>query len=345
MRMSEDAGRDSKQSKQYWIKRVFVWVLATITLLYSGLIVAFYLGDAFKGNDSWLIDMAGYILPLLFVPTIFLLPLALLSKSKGLIVAAAIPMILFLLTYGSLFLPPGLAGDAQVPITVMSFNVLDLNEQYDEVAEQINIFDPDILGLHELEPHMVNGLEELLSSRYPYREIEPGRGIFSRYPIARYTAFQLGEDGHWAQEVVVDVDGHPLTLLNVHPRSPRVQYGSFLGLPSDFRTDKRDRDFADLISRIADHEGALIVMGDMNLSDRQDQYAELREYLQDVHRERGWGFGFTRTNYPETGVPMWRIDYIFYSPELKALTAEVGDFAGSDHRPVIARIGFVVVDQ
>lgn len=310
-----------------------------VASLYTGLIVAYYLGDAVRGNDSWIVDMAGYILPVLFVPTILLLPLALLSRSKVVISIAAIPLVLFLLTYGSLFIPPGTAGEAQSPFTVMTFNVLDLNEQYDDIEEQITNYDPDILGLHELEPHMMSALEELLRSRYPYSEIEPGRGIFSRYPIEQYSAFQLAADGHWAQEVILDVDGHELALLNVHPRSPRMVYGSN-GLPSGFATEKRDRDFADLISRIAGHDGALIVMGDMNLSDRQDQYGELREYLLDVHRKRGWGLGFTRTNYPELGLPTWRIDYIFYSPELIALTAEVGDFAGSDHRPVIARIGF-----
>ncbi len=323
----------------YRFKRIFIWALAIISILYAGLIVAYYLGYAIRGNNIWLIDTAGYILPLLFVPTILLLPLALLSRSKVVIATAAIPLVLFLLTYGSLFLPLGPAGEAQSPFTVMTFNVLDLNEQYDDVAEQIISYDPDILGLHELEAHMVSGLEDLLNSRYPYSEIEPGRGIFSRYPIEQYNAFQLATDGHWAQEVVLNVDGHELTLLNVHPRSPRMVYGSS-GLPSGFATEKRDRDFTDLISRIAVHEGALIVMGDMNLSDRQDQYGELREYLLDVHRERGRGLGFTRTNYPEIGLPTWRIDYIFHSPEMRTLSAEVGQFAGSDHRPVIARIGF-----
>jgi vancomycin resistance protein VanJ len=288
--------------------------------------------------------MAGYILPVLFVPTILLLPLALFSRSKAVITIAALPAVLFLLTYGSLFIPPGMAGEAHSPFTVMTFNVLDLNEQYDDVAEQITKHNPDILGLHELEPHMMSALEALLNSRYPYSEIEPGRGIFSRYPIEQYNAFQLAQDGHWAQEIVLNVDGRALTLLNVHPRSPRMVYDSN-GLPSGFATEKRDRDVADLTSRIAGHDGALIVMGDMNLSDRQDQYSELREYLLDVHRERGWGLGFTRTNFPDTGLPTWRIDYIFHSPELIALTAKVGDFAGSDHRPVIARIGFFEGEQ
>jgi endonuclease/exonuclease/phosphatase (EEP) superfamily protein YafD len=81
-------------------------------------------------------------------------------------------------------------------------------------------------------------------------------------------------------------------------------------------------------------------MGDMNLSDRQDQYGELDDHLEDAHYERGFGLGFTRTNYPQIGLPMWRIDYIFHTDDMVSLKVNLGDFAGSDHRPVIAQLGF-----
>lgn len=322
------------------LKRILFSILGFFVFLHTGLVIAYYIGHALWGNQIWIVDALGYLLPWLFVPSLLLLLLAIISRSRVIIIAAAIPLLLFVLSYGRFFLPKGSAGETSRSLTVMTYNVLDLNEQYDDVADQITAYDPDVLGLHELESEMARVLEERLGSRYPFREIEPGRGLFSRYPIEQYSAFQLAENGHWAQQAVLNINGYRVTLLNVHPRSPRMRYGTTLGLPSGFFTEKRDRDFTDLISQIANHDGPLIVMGDMNLSDRQDQYGELREYLLDVHHERGWGLGFTRTNYPQIGLPTWRIDYIFYSPEMKALTAEVGEFAGSDHRPVIARIGF-----
>ena len=119
-----------------------------------------------------------------------------------------------------------------------------------------------------------------------------------------------------------------------------MYYCGSLGLPCGLYKDKRDRDLADLVSRIVDNEGSLIVMGDMNMSDRQEQYCLITDHLKDVYTERGWGLGFTRTNYPQTGLPTWRIDYIFYSPNMAGISAEIGDYAGSDHKPVVARIGF-----
>lgn len=326
------------------LKKVLLTILGCFVLLHTGLLVAYYIGHAIWGNQLWMVDAIGYMLPFLFLPSLLLLPLAFISRSKVIIITAVIPLLLFILTYGHFFLPKGPTSEASPSFTVMTFNVLDLNEQYDDVASQITTYDPDVLGLHELESHMVAALYDLLSSKYPYREIEPTRGFFSRYPIERYDAFQLSGDGHWAQEVDVEVEGNTLTFLNVHPRSPRVQYDGPLGFPSDLDTDARDRDFDDLLSRIEDRDGTLIVMGDMNLSDRQDQYGVLKEYLGDAHREAGWGLGFTRTNYPQIGLPTWRIDYIFYSPDLMALLSEVGEFAGSDHRPVIAKLGFKEIE-
>ena len=82
-------------------------------------------------------------------------------------------------------------------------------------------------------------------------------------------------------------------------------------------------------------------MGDFNITDQTTNYTEFSSYLADAFRERGWGLGFTFTRFRELRIPMWRIDYVFHSEELIVLEADVGDFAGSDHRPVFVRFGFV----
>jgi endonuclease/exonuclease/phosphatase (EEP) superfamily protein YafD len=324
------------------VKRILVVSLGVLVITHSTLVLAYYFGHAIWGNRIWLVDAVGYMLTFLFIPSLLLLPLAIFSRAKVLISLAAVPVLLFLLTYGRLYLPRAAAAEASPTFTVMTYNVLDINRQYDGVAQQIIDYAPDILGLHELQAHMIKALEERLADRFPYREVEPGRGLFSRYPIRQYRAFQLAEYGHWAQQAIFTIDGRDVTLLNVHPRTPRVVYENPLGLPSNLARDKRDRDYVDLINRVGDIGGPLIVMGDMNLTDRHEQYAELRKYLEDAHRDRGFGLGFTRTNYPRIGLPTWRIDYIFYTADMVALDVGVGEFAGSDHRPVVAQLGFPV---
>jgi endonuclease/exonuclease/phosphatase (EEP) superfamily protein YafD len=69
-------------------------------------------------------------------------------------------------------------------------------------------------------------------------------------------------------------------------------------------------------------------------------YLALTSRLRDAYRDVGWGMGFTFTRFRELGLPMWRIDYVFHSPNLVATRAIVGDYGGSDHRPVIADLAF-----
>jgi len=175
--------------------------------------------------------------------------------------------------------------------------------------------------------------------------VEPGCGFFSRYPILRYEAFRLAQgEGQWAQQLVLDVDGHPVNVLSVHPRSPPLRgfrpFGLPLGIPTGFANQGRDADVRDLLSRLEQMDSPLVVIGDFNLTDQQSLYALLTRRLHDTHRECGWRTGFTFTRFPRFGLPTWRIDYVFHSPDLVALSTVVGDYGGADHRPVIARLAF-----
>jgi vancomycin resistance protein VanJ len=261
------------------------------------------------------------------------------------LILVAIPTILFSLTYGHLYLPRPSVGSSGPTFTVMTYNVLWSNTQVDRVAAAIEEQDPDIVGLHEILPSMGAALEERLAGRYPHRKLENSYGILSRFPILHYEFYQLDHGtGSWVQQMVLEIDGHRVNLLNAHPRSPPLEgfhpFGLPLGIPTGFLNQGRDADIRDLLSQIEQLDEPLIVIGDFNLTDQQSLYAPLTRHLRDAHRESGWGMGFTFTRFPNIGIPMWRIDYVFYSPDLVALSSSTGDYGGSDHRPVIAELTF-----
>jgi len=77
------------------------------------------------------------------------------------------------------------------------------------------------------------------------------------------------------------------------------------------------------------------------LIDQQSLYPALMRRLLDAHREAGWGMGFTYTRFRGLKLPMWRIDYVLHTPDLAAVRTTVGEYGGSDHRPVLAELGFV----
>ena len=175
--------------------------------------------------------------------------------------------------------------------------------------------------------------------------MEPGCGFWSRYPILSYEAFQLVDgEGDWAQQFLLDIEGQEVTVFSVHPRSPPV-YGIPLSelwgrLPTALDDEGRDADLHGLLSRLEDIAGPAVVIGDFNVTDQQSLYAPLTRRLRDAHQESGWGMGFTYSRWPDVGLALWRIDYVFYTSELVALSTRVGDYAGSDHRSVIARLAF-----
>ena len=88
----------------------------------------------------------------------------------------------------------------------------------------------------------------------------------------------------------------------------------------------------------------LIVLGDLNLPDRSGAYRQLTTRLDDAHREAGWGLGYT---FPQGLVwgrfwvpfPFLRTDYVLHSPDIRALDIQRGTPSGSDHLPVVARLG------
>jgi vancomycin resistance protein VanJ len=329
-----------------FLKRLMVAGLNVLTPLQTGLLVTYYALRELGGGELWFIDALSYILPWLYLPFIILLPgVLLLRRTRLMLILVAIPSMLFMSSYGRLYLPRSSVRSTGPTFTVMSYNVLWSNQQADRVAAAIEEHDPDIVGLQEILPSMGAALEERLAERYPYRRLENSYGVLSHFPIVHYEFYQLGEGtGSWVQEMVLEIDGHRVNLLHAHPRSPALEgfhpFGLPLGIPTGFLNQGRDADIRGLLSRVERLEDPLIVIGDFNLTDQQIMYTPLTSRLKDAHRESGWGMGFTFSRFPSIGLPMWRIDYVFYSPDLVARSATTGDYGGSDHRSVIAELSF-----
>ena len=78
-------------------------------------------------------------------------------------------------------------------------------------------------------------------------------------------------------------------------------------------------------------------------TEKNDNYRQISNHFLDTWREKGFGAGHTRINVFRHLPPKWfvRIDYIFHTPHLQTYRTEIGPWCGhSDHRPVIAEIGF-----
>ena len=333
-----------------FLRRISIAAINILTPLCFSIVALYYVVREVSGGEPWLIDVLGYILPWLLLPAIVLLPaVILLHRSRIMYVLTLTPVVIFIFTYGHLYLPDINTPPSSSAFSVMTYNVLGSNPHLDHLSVVIDADDPDIVGLHELSPSMIEFLDDHYAEHYPFRRLEKWVGLMSRYPILEYEFFQLSEgNGTWAQRFVLDIDGHHTNLLNIHLQSPPLKgihpFGLPIGIPTGFLNQRRDADTLDVVSRAEILGDPILVIGDFNLADQQSLYALLTERLKDAHRESGWGMGFTFSRFPPFAPAMWRIDYILYSPDLVSLKTTTGDYGGSDHHPVTAILAFRASD-
>jgi endonuclease/exonuclease/phosphatase (EEP) superfamily protein YafD len=343
-------GETDTRSQPGFAKRTALAGLNLLVPLQTGILVAYYALWVLGGRDLWFVDAIGYMLPWLFVPSVLLLPLALLCRTRLRLALTLVPISLFALTYGHLYLPRMPVRASEPSFRAMAYNVLYLNTDLEAVANEIETQAPDLVVLRELVPEAAVYLEERLADRYPFHELDVWCGFWSRFPILAYRSFRPdGGYGQPVQELVLDIGGQRVTVLGVHPRAPTLKghrpFGIPVGIPTGFRNEGRDADVRDVIERVDQISGPLVVLGDLNLTDQQALYQAMTHRLGDAYREAGWGLGFTYTRFRNVGPPVWRIDYVFHSSDLVAIRAWVGDYGGSDHRPIVADLAFTATEE
>jgi len=299
----------------------------------------------------WWVRMASDFLPILFLPLLVLAPLVLiLSRSRPARLLLCLPVILFVLLYGRLFLPKPAAAssDGDQTFSVMSYNVTRGDPGVDTILSIIESENPDVVALQEVSPDVAEALSSLAPvygymALYPTPDGYAGCALLSRYAIISDEAFPLVEGMHLYQRVVLDLQGQRVHLLNVHfqpPRLPVRRGGSRVLIPAGYDTTTQDHELERLLGELDALEGPAVVVGDFNITDQSPGYGQLTRRLGDSYRETGWGFGHT---FPDgearsipTPFPFLRIDYIFHSRDITANWAYVGDRGGPDHRFLVA---------
>jgi endonuclease/exonuclease/phosphatase family metal-dependent hydrolase len=116
----------------------------------------------------------------------------------------------------------------------------------------------------------------------------------------------------------------------VHPRPPD------LGLRIGMDNAKRDFDLGlvrGLIDADLAHGQDVMVLGDMNTTDREPAYDDISHGLRDSHLEAGIGPGLTWRPDDLRSVPigLLRIDYVFATPDFSFQSSSVDCRVPSDH--------------
>lgn len=237
-------------------------------------------------------------------------------------------------------------------LSIMTFNIhhgkgsdrrLDLQRIADLIAES----GADIIGLNEVDRHFskrsryedqISWLAKELKMEHAYCPSlslrsecssparQYGNALLTRFPIVddRHHKFDFVRgviEGRSLLETAVQIDGRLVYLFVTH-----VSLNPFL----------HRKQTGYIVRRIKQLDQPAIVLGDWNMKPRSGGWKTVTELLSDVWEAAGGGPGFT---YPSRR-PKKRLDYIFASPCLQAVQAEVVTMnpGASDHLPLKAVI-------
>ncbi len=321
----------------FW--RVARTLLLLMVDLYAVALALYLLLRALYGEALWPVVLVSAFLAWALLPTLALFPLMLWRRRWPTAALLGVSAAIFAWLYGPLFLPQMDAPVVSSALTVMTINLDDYFPAPENVAHVLRTSGADVIGVQELTPEQATAMERGLADAYPYQMLygfgASGKGLLSRFPFVEQEPFWM-DTGRVNLRAVLDVDGAPLTVIVAHPpsrdlnrRGPRID-------------DLAYREINQLI-RIVRDGGATVMLSDFNLTDQDTYYTLLTDArLIDAFRVAGWGFGFTWPVRREdvSLPPLARIDYIWYTPPLHALEAWVGPDAGSNHLPVLARLGW-----
>jgi endonuclease/exonuclease/phosphatase (EEP) superfamily protein YafD len=213
-------------------------------------------------------------------------------------------------------------------VSLLVLNLKDGNPRHAEVARLIHEANPDVVGLLELTPVWVEGLAPALD-RFPIRRVNPekgayGIGLYSKLALRRATLERFPREGPVSVVARFEIGGDPFTLVLTHVHTP-------------FAGDIHRRQFEALAEAREGFDEHLAICGDLNSVPWSSSFRHLASAgeLTDSHRGH-WLEG----SWPSWGaflrVP---IDNCLISPGVTVLERTYGEDVGSDHLPLLIRLG------
>lgn len=313
-----------------------VWRLLLLTSLY---------------DQFWQLRLSQVFSPWLYLPLGLLLLLLLVSRQRSATFLLLIPLAACAGEYGRQLLPNWpvvwAKSEAIASVRILTWNTHYTADPDDAFIRTVDQLQPDLVALQEVSYFLRKKLARELSARYPYQAVDnlsssEALVVLSRYPVLRQEFDDGYRRGCRCQQVTLDLAGQPISLINSHMPSPRIGFTLYGRLPRVYYFDNRfQANTVDaLLARVEQTTAPLILAGDLNLMERQEDFQRLRTHLDDAFEAAGWGMGFTfpygKSVQGITVPPFVRIDHILYTPHWQAVGARVGSPLDSDHLHVVA---------
>jgi endonuclease/exonuclease/phosphatase (EEP) superfamily protein YafD len=328
-------------------KRI-AFTISMLVTVYVTLISLWFVLWLTIGDGNWWLTLLNRIVPHLFAPMPLLLALAILSRCFKPTLVLLVPVLIF----GGLYYPyllPKLVQPKEggSELSVMTYNVLFSNSDYEAIARVILTYQPDLVALQEVQPPMMAALKEQLAEEYPYSLMgnEHSYGttaVFSRYPVTDAHVLDLQADRP-AVLVRTKVQEREITFIAAHLLAYGLWWVGWEDIPEvvSERTVDQNRQAKVLLEQIRKKEEIVIIGCDCNSYETSSSYRILSHVMNNAARKVGWLLKGSELAQAKQDTDLQHIDYIWYHGAIEPTSVHaIGDRGGSDHLPVLARFSF-----
>lgn len=226
-------------------------------------------------------------------------------------------------------------ADPQRSLAILATNVLQDNEEYGKVINEIFIWEPDILIFTETDQKWRDELRKGLGGfGYDHRMEMPldntyGMLVYSKLELLEHEIRFLFDDSIPSMHAKVVLPSQELVQMHViHPRPPMP--------PHDGSSTGRDAEMM-MVAKMANNSDLpVFVAGDFN----DVAWSESTRLFQNVSQllDPRIGRGFYNTFDATSWLMRWPLDHLFVSEDFRLVKIQVGNNVGSDHFPFYTRL-------
>ncbi|HAH51762.1 MAG TPA: hypothetical protein DCL80_11075 [Balneola sp.] len=221
--------------------------------------------------------------------------------------------------------------DSVADIKILSINLLSSNNNSDEVLDFIINEDPDLIVLQEVNQKWDTYLSSL-GSTFPFklteiREDNFGLVVLSKVELIDPEKIILSNSGVPSFYFKINMDSKETHFIATHPLPP---------IGTDY-FDYRNEQFTNLNKMVKRLNGSKVLIGDLNTTSFSPNFNRIIEGTS--LRDSRLGFGLQPSWNAQIPFISVTIDHILISKEIMVTNRMVGPDIGSDHFPVIIKIG------
>ena len=333
-----------------WIRRIARWLVVAIgfALALAGVaMMVLYLRPDLQAGSSTVVKLSSFI-PYGALAWAVVAVILVFSRRRW-VKALAVPAIglavlQFVWSAGPYW--PRSAPSANESLVVMTLNTYYGMADPARLAAEAERVRPDVAVLTEVDADLWRSLQaSAWTDVLPYHVGEPGEDwtsdatmVFARHPVTLIETLGTSPQQH---VVTLDHPSGPVTVVAVHARNPSDGYEPWASSLLDIQR-----------AAAAHADRPLVALGDFNAVREHVALQQLLDSgLTDAAQQAGAGWlpTFPTRLYawwpsvPSTVVtpPLIGVDHVLVNDRLSAVSVESFDMVGTDHRGLVARLGFV----